>query len=224
MTNPCRTKGRPKRAGHRPALSSQARLTDKQIETLLRCYTERRAPKETAKLCRLSLNTVYAHYALIRERLVITHYYTDGALSFDEVGLAPEITEQLKLRRGIRQDDIRFHAAELIVWAEEWPPAIVHRHIRTIIDLTGPLDLVTEVTQSELEKVLAYVRYARVELTLWRLEDSPVEDEAQLAMVERAKESLDRHWRAYRAASKRVERERHTTRLENRRAGRRRKT
>jgi|GEM_PF-5228342 len=188
-------------------LSNRARLTDKQIEALLRCYAQRRSPQDAAQTAGVSLNTAYTHYNRVRARLILTRYYDSGALSYEEDGLAPEITKQLKLRRGIRPDEIYPHAAELIDWAEEWPPRLVLKHIRMIVALTGPLDVSPNLSDLEIEKLQAYVRYARVQLVSWRLEQSTLQDEAQRAMISRAKTSLDQYWRAYRAAAKRLERD-----------------
>lgn len=208
ITKPRRSRAKHSRQTAHPILSSRSRLSEKQAETLLRSYAERRSPKETAQACGISLNTAYAHYNRIRARLILTRYYDSGALSYDEDGLGPEITEQLKRRRGIRPDEIYPHAAELIDWAEEWPPRLVLKHSRKIIDLTGPLDVTPNMSDLEIEKLQAYIRCARVELTLWRLEDSSLRDEAQRAIIGRAKDSLDRYRREYRTASKRLERER----------------
>lgn len=62
-----------------PIFSSRARISAKKAEKLLKCYAERRSPKDTAKRTGLSLNTVYAQYERIRWRLVISGYYRDGA-------------------------------------------------------------------------------------------------------------------------------------------------
>jgi len=189
-------------------LSRRARVTTVQAEKLLRCYSERKSPKAAAKATGLSLNTTYLQYNRIRGRLVLSRYYQDGAVSFDEPGLAPEIKQQLKERRGIDEGDIYPHAAELIDWAEEWPSRLVLKHLRKIIELTGPLDVEPDLTNSEIKKLQTYVRYARTELIYDRLKTAPVIDEAQQSFIERTKVALDDEWRAYRAASKRVERSR----------------
>lgn len=191
-----------------PILSRRARITAAQGETLLRCYAARSAPKEAAKSCGLSLNTVYLQYGRIRDRLIAVRYYRDGALSFDEAGLPPEIVQALKERRGIPEGDIYPHAAELIEWAEEWPPKLVLKHLRKIVELTGPLDAPRELSEAEYEKLQAYVRHARTDLIHDRVAASDDTGEFQQGYVARAKEALETEWRAYRAASKRVERRR----------------
>lgn len=190
-----------------PTLTGRTRLSPEQASNLLKCYAERCEAKGAAKRTDCSLNSVYLFYRRIRERLTATGYYRDGALSFDEPGLAPIISERLRLRRGIREEDIQPHAAELIEWAEQWPPRLVLKHLRKIIELTGPLDQERQLSGPQLDKLNAYVRYARTELIHDRRQNSPETGEAQRHRIDRAKAALDNEWRAYRAASKRVERE-----------------
>ena len=189
-----------------PILTGHTRLSPEQANILLKCYAERRETKEAAKRAACSLNSVYLFYRRIRERLTATGYYRDGANSFDEAGLAPVIRRRLRARRGIRDEDIRPHAAELIEWAEEWPPRLVLKHLRKIIELTGPLDEEPRQRSPELQKLQAYVRYARTALIHDRRKASPHTSEAHQALVDRATAALDNEWRAYRAASKRVDR------------------
>lgn len=200
-----------------PIISGRARISTKQAESLLRFYAERRSPKAASKASGLSPNTVYLLYDRIRWRLVLTRYYQDAAISPDEDGLAPEVKRELRLRRGIGEDNIFPHAAELIEWAEEWPPKIVLKHLRKIIELTGPLDIEPELDELEQEKLGAYIRYARTELVYRRVEGSPITDEFQQSFRDRAKTALDTAWRAYRAASKRLERELQAKRPKSRR-------
>jgi len=188
-------------------LSRRARITAAQAGKLLRCYAKRQPPKIAAKATGLSLNTIYLQYNRICWRLVLSRYYRDGTLSYDEPGLAPEIKEQLRQRRGIEEKDIYPHAAELIDWAEEWPPKLALKHIRKIIKLTGPLDMQPELSDLEIEKLQAYVRYTRKELIYDRLTTTPDIDEAQQSFIERTKAALDNEWRSYRAATKRWQRD-----------------
>lgn len=191
-----------------PILSSRARITAVKGETLLRCYAARSAPKEAAEVCALSLNTIYLQYGRIRDRLIAVGYYRDWALSLEEAGLRPEIVQALRERRGIPEDEVYPHAAELIEWAEEWPPKIVFKHLCKIIELTGPLGAPFDLTEAEYDKLRAYVRYARTNLIHDRAAASDDTSEFQLGYIARAKEALETEWQAYRAASKRVERDR----------------
>lgn len=173
----------------------------------MRFYAERRSPLEAAIASGLSRNTVYLLYDRLRWRLVLTRYYTDAALSFDEAGLSPVFKRRLRARRGIGPEEVYAHAAELIHWAEEWPPHLTLKHIRQIIQLTGPLDLPPELGEAEHEKLDAYVRYARTELIAQRAGERAKHDETHIPFAERAAAALERYRREYRAASKRLERE-----------------
>lgn len=187
-------------------LSSRARIQSAQAKKLLKSYAERLSPRDAAKSCKLSLNTVYLQYDRIRWRLILSRYYQNGALSFDEDGLAPGVKDRLKQRRGIAESDIYPHAAELIEWAEEWSPRLVLKHLNKIIALTGPLDVEPALSEVQTARLHAYVRYARVELIHERCNAEPKPDQAQQEFVARIEITLDRTWRAYRTASKRVER------------------
>lgn len=191
-----------------PLVSRQARLSQSQAEALLRSYAVRRPPKAAADDSGLSLNSVYKHYGFIRERLIACGYYTDGALSADEPSLGPTISEQLRKRRGIRAEDIYPHAAELIVWAEEWPPRLVLKHLHRIIALTGPLDAPWPLSSAQLDRVLAYARYARTELIHDRTNTLAAQDDSWQSFLERTQSEMERYRRAYRTASKKAERER----------------
>jgi len=175
-------------------------------DRLLDCYAHRLAPREASKRADVSLNTVYEHYGRLRARLVVAGYYQDGAMSLDEDGLAPEVKTTLRARRGIRTEDILPHAAELIEWAEEWPPQLVSKHIKKIVELSGPLHVEPELDQDRISRLGAYVRYARTELILSRLNAVEKPDEALAGRIERAERQKADLWRAYRTASKRIER------------------
>lgn len=177
-----------------------------QAAKLIQCYAARRPPRIAARAAGVSLNTARRVYRFIRVRLLATGYYENMALSKDEAGLAPEVMEQLRTRRGIRSEDIPLHAAELIDWAESWPPRLVARHIRTILALTGPLDDPSDLSEADYEQVRAYVRYARMALLFDRLKGKPDPDAARRDQIARLQARLDELWRAYRAASKRAER------------------
>lgn len=148
----------------KPILSSRSRIPAAKADKLLRCYAERLDPAETAKRTELSLNTVYDQYARIRWRLIEVGYYRDAAPSKDEDGLSEEAKAMLRQRRGLEDDDIYAHAAEIIEWLEEWPSGTVLRQLRKIIELTGPLDKPSELTNSQASVVAAYIRYARTKL------------------------------------------------------------
>lgn len=187
-------------------LSSRARIHPVKARKLLKCYAERLSPRDAAKSCKLSLNTVYLQYDRIRLRLILSRYYQNGALSFDEDGLASGVKDRLKQRRGIAESDIYPHSAELIEWAEEWSPRLVLKHLNKIVALTGPLDVEPALGETQAAKLHAYVRYARVELIHERCTAEPRRDQAQQDFVARIEITLDSTWRAFRAASKRVER------------------
>lgn len=189
-------------------LSPRARISSDKASRILRCYAERKEPQDTAKAVKLSINTVYLQYRRIRERLIATGYYRDGALSFDEAGLGPGISQKLRQRKRIREESIHPHAAELIHWDEEWPPKLVLKHMRRLIELTGPLDSPHELSDAEFERLQSYVRYARTELIYERAQESAAGEESMIPYRDRAKAALDGEWRAYRTASKKVERER----------------
>jgi len=160
-----------------------------------------------ARSAGVSLNTARRVYTFIRIRLLETDYYENTALSKEEPGLAPEVVEQLRTRRGIGPEAIPLHAAELIDWAESWPPRLIARHIRTILALTGPLDDPSELSEADYERVRAYVRYARMALLFDRLKGKPDPDAVRRDQIARVQARLDELWRAYRAAAKRAERE-----------------
>jgi len=201
-----RTKGR-SAARPRPGLvSPRARISQAQAAKLIDSYAGRMPPETAARIAGVSLNTARRLYNFIRVRLLATGYYENTALSKDEAGLTPEVMEALRARRGIRSEAIPLHAAELIDWAERWPPRLVARHIRTILALTGPLDDPAELSEADYERVRAYVRYARMALLHDRLKGKPDPDAAQRDQIARVKARLDELWRAYRAAAKRAER------------------
>ena len=127
-------------------LSPRARLSADKVDKLLKCYAARLTPKAASARTGLSLNMVYELYHRIRWRLIIVGYYRDGALSIEEPGLSSKAKQALKNRRGIKPDDFYAHAAEVIEWAEEWPPGEVLRILRKIIALTGPLDVEPELS------------------------------------------------------------------------------
>jgi len=187
-------------------LSARARIPEKTAKKILNSYSERLPPKEAADVCDLSLNSIYLQYNRIRWRLILARYYQNGALSFDEEGLAPELKIQLRQRRGISEEDIYPHAAELIEWAEKWPPRLVLKYLNKIFALTGPLDIKPDLNELQQVRLFAYVRFARVELIYERRKTVPVIDEAQQDLINRAKNSLDTVRLAYRAASKKLER------------------
>ena len=186
--------------------STRARIKAAQADKLLKAYARRCTPKEAADATGLSLNTLYNQYERIRWRLVAAGYYRDGALSPDEAGLAPAVTKALRQRKGIREGELYPHAAEAIFWADEHPPALALKHLRKIIELTGPLDQPSALTEAEFEKLIAYVRYARTELVYERAKESAARDAAMSDYRDRAKVALDIEWNAYRAASRKVER------------------
>lgn len=202
-----RTKGRSATRPRPGLVSPKARISQAQAAGLIDSYARRSPPQTAARSAGVSLNTARRVYTFIRVRLLATGYYENTGLSKDEPGLAPEVMEQLRARRGIRSEDIPLHAAELIDWAEGWPPRLVGQHIRTIVALTGPLDYPAELSQAQYERVLAYVRYARMVLLFDRLESKPEPDAARRDQIARVKARLDELWRAYRAATKRAERE-----------------
>lgn len=189
-----------------PVFTSRARIRARQADIFLKCYAQRRAPKDTAKACGLSLNTTYIQYERIRWRLIMAGYYSDGANSIDEAGLGVDVIKALRERRGIGNSDIYPHAAEAIHWAQEYPSGLGLKHLRKIIELTGPLDAPPVLTEPEAEKLDAYVRYARTELVYNRAKSLAEKDAMREPFAERVKVALESEWRAYRAASKCVER------------------
>ncbi len=189
-----------------PILSSRTRLTSGQISAILKCYAARMAPILAAQKTGISRNTVYAQYERIRWRLLIVEYYTDAAPSADEPGLAPDIRQRLRERRGVRERSVLAHTAELIFWAEEWPPRLVLKHIKRIIALSGTLDTWPVLSETEIERLIAYVRYARTELISHRASENAAADPIAAHFAQRAKAAMEAHYREYRAASKRAER------------------
>lgn len=190
----------------KPILSSRSRIPVAKADQLLKCYAERLQPEETAKRTALSRNTVYEQYARIRWRLIEVGYYRDGALSKEEDGLSKSTKEELRRRRGLEDDDIYAHAAEVIEWAEEWPTGVVLRQLRKIIELTGPIDLPMELTESHSAVIAAYIRYARTKLIHDRVFEKAKSDETHRPFTERCKAALDKEWRGYRAASRKLQR------------------
>ena len=190
----------------KPILSPRSRIPAAKADKLLKCYAERLPPAETAKRTGLSLNTVYDQYARIRWRLIEVGYYKDAALSKDEDGLSETVKEELRQRRGLEAEDIYAHAAEVIVWAEEWPPGTVLRHLRKVIELTGPLDVAPDLFEDEATMVAAYVRYARIKLIHDRVAVQSRADKTKTPIAERTREALNEAWRSYRAAVKQWER------------------
>ena len=189
-----------------PILSSRTRLTSAQISAILQCYTARMAPTQAAQKTGISRNTVYAQYERIRWRLLIVEYYTDAASSADEPGLAPDIKQRLRERRRVRERSVLAHSAELIFWAEEWPPRLVLKHIKRISALSGSLDTWPALSETEIDRLIAYVRYARTELVSYRASESAADDPIAAPFAQRANAAMAAHYRAYRAASKRAER------------------
>lgn len=173
---------------------------------ILKSYSMRLPPKEAARVASTSLNTVRRYYRLIRARLVEVGYYTETPLSLGDRGMVEEVVSALKARRGIRGEDIPYHAAEVIEWLTEFPPRLTRKHIRKIVDLTGPLDDPRRSSEMEAVRLRAYVRYARTELILARVEMQAGMDDTHRPFLERIKAAREDEWRAYRAACKRVER------------------
>lgn len=186
----------------KPILSARSKIPAAKADRLLRCYAERLPPAEAAQRTGLSLNTVYEQYSRIRWRLIEVGYYRDAALNKDEDGLSDIVKDELRRRRGLEDGDVYAHAAEVIEWAEEWPPAEVLRHLRKIIALTGPIDRKTELTKPQAQVLTAYVRYARTKLIYERVSTKSETDEALHSLAERTKEAFDREQRNYRSKSK----------------------
>lgn len=183
----------------KPILSTRSRISAGQADKLLGCYSRRKRPAETAKLTGLSLNTVYEQYARIRQRLIEVGYYRDAALNKDETGLSEKAKEMLRHRRGLEYGDIYSHAAEVIEWLEEWPSGTVLRQLRKIIDLTGPIDIPWNVSDSQAKVVFSYVRYARSKLLSDRSREKVAGDAIRAQFAERAMSAADKEWRSYRA-------------------------
>lgn len=175
---------------------------------ILKSYASRAPPREAAKCSGVSRNTARQYYRLIRARLTDTGYYTETPRSIDDTGLAGETVTALKRRRGVREADVPYHAAEIVEWIDEYPPCVVLKHIRKIVDLAGPLDVPRKLSEAEREKLQAYIRYARTELVHHRAATSKDESEFQIGYIARADIALKKQWRAYRTVSKRVERDR----------------
>ena len=190
----------------KPIFSTRSRIPAAKADKLLKCYAERLPPAGTAERTGLSLNTIYDQYSRIRWRLIQVGYYRDAAFSKDEGGLSEIAKDALKRRRGLEDDDIYAHAAEVIVWAEEWPPALVLRHLRKIIELTGPLDVPPTLSEAQAAVATAYVHYARTKLIHDRVSKNAETDETLQPSAERTKTALENEWRAYRTASKKLQR------------------
>lgn len=182
----------------KPILSSRSRIPAAKADKLLRCYAERLDPAETAKRTGLSLNTVYDQYARIRWRLIEVGYYRDAALSKDEDGLSEAAKAKLRQRRGIEDGDIYAHAAEIIEWLEEWPPGIILRQLRKIIELTGPLDKPLSLSEPQAAVVIAYIRYARTKLIHERVSDTAKSDETQGPLLQNTQLAVKSAWNDYR--------------------------
>ena len=193
----------PKRT--KPPILARTRMSPTQIDKLLRAYCERLSPDEAANRAKVSTNTAYRLYHLLRYRLVAARYYVGGATSFDDPTLGPELQTKLRARRGLRTAmDIYLHSAELQVWDDEWPPALVRKHILKVVELTGPLDREPALSPSEAECVEAYVRYARSELIYRHKVDSAVfSEEGDAYNLKRAKLLMGKEHRQFRAALKR---------------------
>ena len=179
-------------------------------QRLIKLYAQRTPAPEAAQLLKVSLNTVYLHYGRIRLRLVLTGYYRDGGLSIDERGFGEEIKSAIRSRRGVREDNIYPQSPEVIDWENEWDARAVQRHIKRIIELTGPLYFETIAVD---ELIDAYVRFARSELLFLKLSERQGQDDRQGRLAERARTQMLDHRRQYRSLCRRVQRYR-------RRAGR----
>lgn len=190
----------------KPVLSTRSRIPDAKADRLLKCYAQRLPPGEAAKRAGLSLNSVYAQYARIRWRLIEVGYYQDAALSKTEAGLSESAQEKLRRRRGLEGDDIYAHAAEVIEWEEEWPPDVVLRHLRKVIELTGPIDAPLDLSALQVSVVTAYVRYARTQLILDRVSKSAETDPAEHDFLKRVGEAVESYRREYRSAVKKLSR------------------
>ena len=191
----------------KPILSTRSRIPKGKADRLLKVYASRFPPGEAAKRTGVSLNTVYEQYARIRWRLIEVGYYQDAAFSKTEAGLSQSVKDKLRLRRGIEGDDIHAHAAEVIEWEEEWPPELVLKHLRKIIELTGPIDLPLDLTAPQTDMVAAYVRYARTQLIENRVAKNAATDPAHQDFLERIRKAVATYRRDYRSAAKRVSRQ-----------------
>jgi hypothetical protein len=186
----------------KPILSSRSRIPAAKADTLLKCYAQRLDPTETVKRTGLSLNTVYDQYARIRWRLIEVGYYRDAALSKDEDGLSEEAKAMLRQRRGLEDGDVYAHAAEIIEWLEEWPPGLVLRQLRKIIELTGPIDKPQALSEAKAAVVSAYVRYARAKLIHERVAASVEFDKVYGQTESRVSLSVETEWQRYRTAAR----------------------
>ena len=196
----------------RAVLLRRSPLSGAQTALILNSYASRLSPIEAATTAEISLNTTRRYYRLIRNRLVETGYYTETPRSIDDQGLASETVAALKSRRGVRGEGIPSHAAEIIEWSAEFTPQLALKHIRKIIALTGPLDVPYELSEADFRKLQAYVRYAQTELIYDRMKSQAETDHSQAPFLARIESALNAAWRAYRAASKRMERVAHRNR------------
>lgn len=190
----------------KPILSTRSRIPAAKADALLKGYAARLPPGETAERAGLSLNTVYEQYTRIRWRLIEIGYYQDAALSKTEAGLSESVQEKLRQRRGLDDEDIYAHAAEVIEWEQEWPPNLVLRQLRKIIELTGPIDLPLDLSELQADVVAAYVRYARTQLILDRVTKGAETDPTKRDFLDRVKTAVDGYRKDYRAAVKRLSR------------------
>ena len=144
----------------------RTRLTDAQADAVLDCYAAGLEPNLAAEHAKLSANSVYRSYGMIRRRLIQVGYFTDGALSVDEPALGDDLRAALRARRGIRDENVFENAAELIFFFERWPPKLVRAHITEIVAKTGPLG--RDVSDETVQAVHTFVRSARDALVLDR--------------------------------------------------------
>lgn len=191
----------------KPILSTRSRIPAANADKLLKCYAQRMEPSETAKRTGLSLNTVYAQYSRIRWRLIEVGYYRDAALSKDEDGLSEKAKDMLRNRRGLEDEDIYAHAAEIIEWLEEWPSGLVLRQLRKIIALTGPLDMPRDLTEMQAEMVQSYVRYARAKLIHGRVSEAAKTNDTKDYFAARTKAATEQAWIDFRSISRRLGRQ-----------------
>lgn len=186
-------------------LAVGSKLPDDRLREILRAYAARISVGELRRRTGLSRNTLYWHYGLIRERLVMTGYYSVyPAIQKADVDAYRHIKADLNRRRGLRDDNFGWHVSELTFWQDEPDPSLVLKHIHQIIRLTGPLGYDPVLSDVEMEILRAYIAFTGPEIVASIRERKTEGSDFEEEQLRDAVDAADDLYKRYLATRKRM--------------------
>lgn len=135
-------------------LLASAKLSDRKIRQVLRCYADGKTPKEASNVTGLSHVSIYRLYGYIRERLLFVDVFRSMQAYIDHAdqgedegerhdwrGFERFIREKLGAHRGIRKRNYELYLSEAIFRFEaQYSGGQLYRLLVIAIKATGPLN------------------------------------------------------------------------------------